>query len=62
MERLIRLPEVKHQTGLGKTSIYEGIKAGTFPAPVSLQGTRSVAWIESEITAWQQQRVRRGTR
>eukprot|EP01041_Mallomonas_annulata_P029531 gene29531-51547_t len=33
-QRLLRLPEVCSLVGLGKSSIYDGVKAGTFPAPV----------------------------
>ena len=50
-ERLLRLPDVEALTGLKKTAIYAGIKAGTFPAPVSL-GEKAVGWVESEIDAW----------
>ena len=49
--RLIRRPKVESKVGLGRSSIYERIARGEFPAPVSL-GRRSVAWIESEIDAW----------
>ena len=46
-----RLPHVKERTGLGRSSIYSGVKAGSFPRPVSL-GARAVGWLESDITAW----------
>lgn len=49
-----RLPYVKGRTGLGRTSIYNGIKAGTFPAPIHI-GPRAVGWLESEITSWIEQ-------
>lgn len=51
--RLLRLPEVLARTGLGKSSVYAGMAAGTFPTPVRL-GTRGVAWRESEIDLWAQ--------
>lgn len=51
--RLLRLPAVMERTGLGKSSVYAGMAAGTFPTPVRL-GTRGVAWRESEIDAWVQ--------
>jgi len=50
-ERLLRLQEVKHQVGLGRTAIYRGVKEGTFPAPVKLTG-RARAWRQSEIDKW----------
>lgn len=49
--RLIRRPEVQSMTGLGRSSIYDALAAGTFPDPVKLS-TRSVAWRESEVLAW----------
>ncbi|MBV9569779.1 MAG: AlpA family transcriptional regulator [Alphaproteobacteria bacterium] len=55
--RLLRLPEVLKRTGLGKTATYALMKDGTFPKPVSLTDTR-VAWVESEIEEWLQQKIR----
>jgi prophage regulatory protein len=54
--RLIRLPEVMRQTGLARSSIYDGIRAGTFPKPVQLCG-RNVAWVESEAQNWIADRI-----
>lgn len=51
MERILRLPEVKAATGKSRSSIYQGVANGTFPAPVAL-GPRSVGWRESDLTAW----------
>jgi len=45
---ILRRPEVEARTGLGCSTIYDGIKAGTFPAPIQL-GPKSVGWLESEI-------------
>jgi len=50
-ERFLKLSEVRTRTALGRSSIYTYMAAGTFPAPVNI-GARSVAWIESDITAW----------
>ncbi|WP_426056602.1 helix-turn-helix transcriptional regulator [Janthinobacterium sp. PSPC2-1] len=52
-ERFIRLAEVLAICGKSRSSIYEGIKEGTFPAPVKLKG-RSSAWLKSEIRHWMQ--------
>lgn len=49
--RYIRMKETCRKTGLSKSTIYERISAGTFPAPVRL-GERAVAFIESEVEAW----------
>lgn len=48
---IIRRPQVEARTGLSRSTIYSRIKAGTFPAPVSL-GEKAVGWVESEIDAW----------
>jgi prophage regulatory protein len=54
--RFLRLHQVKDFVGLSKSAVYARIAQGTFPKPVSLGG-RSVAWIESEVTAWMNARI-----
>jgi len=49
--RLLRLREVSRLTGLAKTSIYDGIRKGTFPAPIRLTSTAR-AWRSDEIELW----------
>ncbi len=49
--RYLRLPDVKAETGLGKTSIYHLIREGEFPKPVKIS-SRAVAWREGAIEAW----------
>lgn len=53
--RYLRLPEVKTETGLGKTSIYQLIREGEFPKPVKIS-SRAVAWREGSIEAWKADR------
>lgn len=48
---ILRRPQVQARTGLSRSTIYERIRAGTFPAPVSL-GAKAVGWIEGEIDTW----------
>ena len=50
--RFLRLPAVIATVGLGKTAIYDRIKAQTFPKPIQL-GPRAVAWDAAEIAQWQ---------
>ncbi len=45
---ILRRKQVESCTGLSRSTIYERVKAGTFPAPVHL-GPQSVGWIEAEI-------------
>ncbi|ERE07078.1 DNA-binding protein [Pseudogulbenkiania ferrooxidans EGD-HP2] len=54
--RFIRLPEVIATCGLSRSSVYDAIKRGSFPAPVPLGG-KSVAWLSSEIDAWMVDRI-----
>lgn len=49
--RLIRLKEVLAICGKSRSSVYDAIKKGDFPAPIKLHG-RSSAWIKSEILQW----------
>ncbi|MFO1422974.1 MAG: AlpA family transcriptional regulator [Candidatus Competibacteraceae bacterium] len=48
---ILQRKQVETRTGLARSTIYERIKAGTFPAPVSI-GAKAVGWIESEIDSW----------
>ncbi|MDL2259721.1 AlpA family phage regulatory protein [Deltaproteobacteria bacterium OttesenSCG-928-K17] len=47
-EGFARLPQVLHVLGIGKTSFWEGIKTGRFPAPVKL-GPRTAVWRVEDI-------------
>ena len=51
LTRLIRLPEVQHRVGLGRSTIYRWTAEGRFPTPVQL-GDCTVAWPEHEIADW----------
>jgi len=53
--RYLRLPDVLHETGLGKTTIYHLINEGSFPKPVKI-ARRAVAWREGAIEAWKANR------
>ncbi|WP_374479507.1 helix-turn-helix transcriptional regulator [Zoogloea sp.] len=48
---ILRRKQVEARTGLARSTIYDHVRAGTFPAPISLGG-KAVGWIESEIDAW----------
>lgn len=52
-DRIIREIECKQLTGLCRTTRYMMEIEGKFPARRKLGG-RSVGWLLSEITAWQQ--------
>lgn len=49
--RLIRIKEVQHRVGLGRSTIYRWMAEGKFPKPVQLGGS-TVAWSEGEVDLW----------
>jgi prophage regulatory protein len=49
----LKLANVMGKTGRSRSSIYQGVKDGTFPAPVKI-GLRSVAWTSTSIAEWQE--------
>jgi len=53
---LLRLPQVKAQTGLSRSELYRRIAIGSFPAPIKI-GARASAWSSVEIEGWIAERV-----
>ncbi len=53
---IIRRKAVEARTGLSRSTIYQRIKAGTFPPPISL-GAKAVGWLQSDIEDWINERV-----
>lgn len=51
-EQFLRIATVIALTGLPRSSLYDNIKAGTFPAPVRI-GKRAVAWPAESVRSWQ---------
>lgn len=54
--KILRLPDVMEATGLSRSSIYSFIKENTFPKPHRL-GARAVGWLQSDISAWINERA-----
>jgi prophage regulatory protein len=54
---ILRRREVQARTGLSRSTIYERVRAKTFPLPISL-GSQSVGWLKSEIDEWIAERVK----
>lgn len=52
---LLTFAQVSAKVALGRTSIYAGIAANTFPKPIK-SGKRSL-WVESEIEQWIADRI-----
>lgn len=55
--RLLRLPDVMARVGLARSTIYLMIQDKEFPAPINI-GSRAVAWVESDIQAWIDDKIR----
>lgn len=53
---LLRLPQVKAQTGLSRSELYRRIAIGSFPAPIKI-GARASAWSSVEIERWIAERI-----
>ncbi|HHQ4305296.1 helix-turn-helix transcriptional regulator [Serratia fonticola] len=53
---LIRLPDVQRRTGYSKAWIYRLMSQGKFPTSVKI-GTRAIAFVESEIDEWVNERI-----
>lgn len=48
---ILRLPQVKHKTGLSRSTIYNRIKARQFPPGINLGGN-AVGWLMSDVDAF----------
>jgi len=53
--KILKLPDVMERCALSRSSIYAFIQNSNFPKPITL-GARAVGWLESEISAWIEQR------
>lgn len=58
---IIRRPQVQARTGLSRSTIYELVSAGRFPAPIRLSDRR-VGWLESDVADWIASRVAQSRR
>ncbi|WP_447214872.1 helix-turn-helix transcriptional regulator [Citrobacter pasteurii] len=55
-QSFIRLSEVQRRTGYSKAWIYRLMRQGKFPSSVKI-GSRSIAFVESEVDDWINQRI-----
>jgi len=56
MYKILRLPQVKDLTGLGRSTIYKKMADNTFPTKISL-GARAVGWLEADIKLWVENQI-----
>lgn len=54
--RVLRWWQLKERIPISHSRVYCMMNEGTFPRTISL-GERSVAWLESEIDEWLQERI-----
>jgi prophage regulatory protein len=60
--RIVRLKQLTERIGLRRSTIYDRMDKlsprydATFPLPIKL-GAGAIGWIDSEITAWIEQRM-----
>lgn len=57
IHRFYRLREVTILVGLSRATIYRLIKQGSFPAGISLTGSRAVGWSELDLAQWMNARL-----
>ena len=55
-DKFLRLPAVKEITGRSRSSIYADMETGDFPKSIKT-GPQSIAWLESELEAWMDDRI-----
>ena len=58
-DRLLRLPEVSAIVGIRKSTIYILMRANKFPKCVRVT-SKTVAWPESAVLAWVNDRINKG--
>jgi len=57
--RVLRMRDLPQKVGFRPSTIYEMVAAGRFPRPFKLvSGGRASGWLESDIDAWLDKRVR----
>ena len=52
----LRRKAVQEKTGLPESTLYALVAKGRFPKPIKL-GERAVAWLESDVEAWQAEKL-----
>lgn len=58
LETFLRPRQVQTAMGWSRSTLYQKISEGLFPAPVKLDASgRAVGWPESEVVAYQKGRI-----
>jgi prophage regulatory protein len=56
-ETFLRIHDVQAATGLGRSTIYRLVEQKRFPTPIKILGKQTSAWLASEVSAWQKDRI-----
>lgn len=56
MGRLVRLPAVLGRVAVGRSVWWQMVRDGRAPQPIHIG--RAAFWVESELSAWIEQRIR----
>jgi prophage regulatory protein len=60
-DQILRIAQVREIYPLSRPSLYRLIRAGKFPAPISLGGGRAVGWLRREIEEFVRERIEQRT-
>jgi len=56
--RIVRMKVLLQRLGVGRATVYRWLSQDTtFPKPVPI-GPNTIGWVESELDAWLQNRIR----
>ncbi len=55
--RFLRKKSVMLMTGISASGIYDLMNRGLFPKSIKLPGGKAVAWLLSDVEAWQRQTI-----
>jgi len=59
--KFLRIKQVMDCTAIGRSSIYNKVKQGTFPPPIRLPGEqRCTFWTEKSVQDWMQAQIDQG--
>jgi prophage regulatory protein len=51
-EEILRFKRLNALTGIPRSTLYDMMRDGRFPRPISLGGGRAVGWLSSEVEQW----------
>ena len=50
--KLLTINDVIEMVSFKKTKLYNWMKEGKFPKPISIADTRSVRWVDTDVQNW----------